>query len=153
MLHSCRTYFVEGEKVTRHSSLFIFWDIVLLLKRRYHINIYILYFLYNNVRANINIKNNYYNLLFLRLINLLLEKEKKTKSDEWRMTLSLFVEEGYCSSASCWWSWKYVATQPELRRHVEVATSGRSWDYVGTYFCLSLHAVGQGMKHPLLYDR
>ena len=26
---------------------------------------------------------NYYNLLFLRLINLLLEKEKKTKSDEW----------------------------------------------------------------------
>ena len=78
MLHSCRTYFVEGEKVTRHSSLFIFLDIVLLLKRRYHINIYILYFLYNNVRANINIYN-YYNLLFLRLINLLLEKEKKNK--------------------------------------------------------------------------
>lgn len=25
---------------------------------------------------------NYYNLLFLRLINLLLEKEEKTKSDE-----------------------------------------------------------------------
>ena len=75
---------------------------------------------------------NYYIYFFLRLINLLLEKEEKTKSDEWRVTLSLFEEEGYCSSASCRWGWKFVATQPELRRDVEVATSGRSDWYVGT---------------------
>ena len=96
---------------------------------------------------------NYYIYFFLRLINPLLEKEEKTKSDEWRVTLSLFEEEEYSTPSSCRWGWKYVATQPELRRDVEVATSGRSWDYVGTYFCLSLHAVGQGMKHPLIYDR